>query len=483
MTSRNPESFDRISQQVTEARAHDFHERWVVGYGHASVAEHAVIHIAIENYSRIAIDRLEDNRLGSYTEKSSRYQPMRRGDYHVPRELTPHHELTALFRDTADGLMNAYESVTARCVDHLKRETGQQGGETGTAYGNRLRRQAMDASRGLLPSAITTNVGLTANARVLEKMISKLLSAPLREEQELGQRLKGQVLKVAPTLVKYAERSEYLAHDLNRPVQLTIPDHPANNDNPSGASVVRDDPEAEIRLAAAYIFHRHNRSYQESLASAAALTESERAELLASYLSRMEPHDPGPRELEQITFTLELLMDYGALREFRRHRIQSLLPQNPTVALGRNLPQLVKDAGAQEMFDEALDQAGKAHCRINSFSPQAARYLVTHSHIQRLITQLNLRECYHLFRLRTSPRRTRRCASRSRGPATSCAGCTRPSSPKNVPQDSPPPAATLKKRRRSRAKHARHSAQYKQALPRQIAGQERPCPRGPSAAR
>ncbi len=74
MTSRRPESFDEIAQQVTQEKAADFHERWVLGYGHASVAEHAVLHLAVENISRIACDTLEDNRLASYNEKSSRYQ-------------------------------------------------------------------------------------------------------------------------------------------------------------------------------------------------------------------------------------------------------------------------------------------------------------------------------------------------------------------------------------------------------------------------
>src|SRR5512144_2182960 len=35
-------------------KARAFHEKWVVGYGHASVAEHAVIHLAIENASIVA---------------------------------------------------------------------------------------------------------------------------------------------------------------------------------------------------------------------------------------------------------------------------------------------------------------------------------------------------------------------------------------------------------------------------------------------
>ena len=79
MTSRNPQPFDEIARMVSEERAADFHERWVLNYGHASVAEHAVLHMAVENISRLACDSLEDNRLASYTEKSSRYQVLEQG--------------------------------------------------------------------------------------------------------------------------------------------------------------------------------------------------------------------------------------------------------------------------------------------------------------------------------------------------------------------------------------------------------------------
>ena len=59
---------------LTHARdkARQFHEKWVVGYGHASVAEHAVVHLAIENVSIIAGKVVEDMRLASFTEKSTR---------------------------------------------------------------------------------------------------------------------------------------------------------------------------------------------------------------------------------------------------------------------------------------------------------------------------------------------------------------------------------------------------------------------------
>ena len=55
MTSRRPEPFVEIAKQVNAQKAADFHERWVLGYGHASVAEHAVLHMAVEDISRLGM--------------------------------------------------------------------------------------------------------------------------------------------------------------------------------------------------------------------------------------------------------------------------------------------------------------------------------------------------------------------------------------------------------------------------------------------
>src|SRR5258706_10841271 len=89
-TSRAPESFREIASQLSEEKWAQFHEKWVVGYGHASVAEHAVLHIAFENVSRIAIESIEGYRLASYTEKSTRYQKWGPDDFTIPPELSGH---------------------------------------------------------------------------------------------------------------------------------------------------------------------------------------------------------------------------------------------------------------------------------------------------------------------------------------------------------------------------------------------------------
>ena len=54
-------------------------------------------------------------------------------------------------------------------------------------YDRRIRSQYVDSCRFLLPAASLANLGMTANARVLEHAISKMLSHPLAEVRQIGE--------------------------------------------------------------------------------------------------------------------------------------------------------------------------------------------------------------------------------------------------------------------------------------------------------
>jgi hypothetical protein len=110
-TSRSPESFRDIAAQLSDEKSAQFHEKWVVGYGHASVAEHAVLHIAVENVSRLAIEALESGRLASYTEKSTRYQVWGPQHFYTPRRIAES-GLADLYRDTVTGFVRRLPALT-----------------------------------------------------------------------------------------------------------------------------------------------------------------------------------------------------------------------------------------------------------------------------------------------------------------------------------------------------------------------------------
>ena len=413
MTSRRPEPFDEIAEQVSQEKAADFHERWVLGYGHASVAEHAVVHLAVENVSRLACDALEDNRLASYTEKSSRYQVIDRGFYHVPAELDRHPSLRAEYVAACDGLFDGYANLIEGCMAHLRHNNPQGQSERDGVYNLRLRRIATDHCRAVLPAATLTNVGVTANARTLEHAVSKLLSGKLMEENQLGLEVREQAREITPTLIKYAERNEYLARDAERrhelPPHLGLESTGAastqahgREDVPPQVRLVHWDSQAEEKIAAVLLYGGSDLTYEQVWRQVQDMGPDTRQAIIDEALGGLGPHDAPVRELEIVDYTFEYLMDYGAYREFKRHRIQSYFPQLLTVAHGYRVPSVVAEAGLTGEFEDAVAMAEQAFWNVHQESPVVAQYLVTHAHNRRVLSKLNLRECYHLFKLRTS---------------------------------------------------------------------------------
>ena len=409
MTSRSPEPFDEIAERVSVEKASDFHERWVLDYGHASVAEHAVVHLAIENISRVACDMLEANRLASYTEKSSRYQVIARGDYHTPAEILRSESLTQDYRRTIDGLFEDYENLMKTTLAWLEQNQPKENGQSASARALTQRRLATDACRNVLPASILTNVGMTANARTLEHAISKLMSSKLQETSDLGTIIRDQGRHTIPTLIKYADYSDHL----NRQHHGSSLGPPIDNHNPTHqppephnlARLVEFDDQATHKLATAILYRNAVDDYNTLRHFVRDLTESERLAIISDATASMGPHDPLPREFEVVDYTFELTMDYGALREFNRQRMMTPMHRNLTTALGIRMPTLMVQTGQEEHFERATQAAEKLQHRVkDEVGPEAAQYLVTHAHLQTVAAKMNLRQLHHIIRLRTSPR-------------------------------------------------------------------------------
>ena len=407
MTSRRPEPFDQIRDIVTAEKAADFHERWVLGYGHASVAEHAIIHMAVENISRLACDTLEDNRLASYTEKSSRFQLLEQGFYYTPPELEADPALKELYTRSCDGLFELYQQLVENTRAHLTTALPQRENERDGAYNVRLRRRAIDSCRFVLPAATLTNVGVSMNARSMEHAIRKLLSSELAEEREIGEIIKEQGRRITPTLIRYADRNDYLvltSEDVQRRSQKMLPP----SETPAGTGRISTqllsyDPEAQSKIVASLLYHYSNQPYQAVWERVQGMSAAEQEGTVHAALKRLGPHDATVRELEMVDYTFEFVMDYGAYREFKRHRMQSYISQPLTIHLGYVLPDLIQEAGQKELFLEAMQLSEEAHRKLLALSPRVAEYVVTHAHLRRVLSRMNLRECYHFFKLRTQP--------------------------------------------------------------------------------
>jgi thymidylate synthase ThyX len=405
-TSRSPKPFREIAAELTEEQSSEFHEKWVLGYGHASVAEHAVLHIALENLSRLAIECLESNRLCSYTEKSTRYQifdsfyvpPAVAASAHADRYVDACRRLFATYRASLDPVRRVIEGWYPRRAE-----------ETDRAYGARIRSKYVDVCRFLLPCATLANVGMTANARALEHAITKMLSHPLEEVRAIGADVKAVARDEVPTLVKYAERSAYLVETAARleaaardagGEPLGRPGATEAAGSAAGVRLVQYDRDAEARIVAACLCRHGRASYEEVWRRAAAMTPAERLAVVEAALGRLDRHDVPIRELEHTAYTVEIVCDQGAYFDLKRHRMMTQSPQAPTVDLGYAVPRAFDEAGLGGAFREAIELATDAHDAVARDLPREAAYLVTNAHNRRFLATMNLRQLYSLVPLR-----------------------------------------------------------------------------------
>jgi thymidylate synthase ThyX len=398
-TSRSPESFRAIAAELSDEKSAQFHEKWVVGYGHASVAEHAVLHIAFENVSRLAIESIEGNRLASYTEKSTRYQRWELADFTVPPELEGH-ALCGEYVETLRFLFKTYADSLDPVRNLIVERFPPRENEKEEAWDRRIRSKYVDVCRFILPAASLANVGMTANARVLENMIRKMLSHELLEVRQIGEMVRVVALGETPTLVKYADAVPYLVE--------TIQDF-GNRESRIGSREVGDwcslisyDKDGEKMVLAAALYRFGEMSYADALAHIKSLKKAEQTKVAEALLGRLGKYDTPLRELEYSTYTFDLLMDQGAYAEFKRHRMMTQTPQKLTTRLGYSIPRLITEAGFRSQYEAAMESAAKMYEKLYEVNPGVAQYGVPNGFNRRVLAQFNLREAYAFCQLRSA---------------------------------------------------------------------------------
>ena len=110
--SRSSRGVRENLKKVTEEKAKDFHEKWVLGYGHRSVGELAVVHVGVERVSRLFSSLLERGNLYlSVIEYSQRYQKPKFGDFHIPGEIGGILELREEYIEYQNGQYRRYEKL------------------------------------------------------------------------------------------------------------------------------------------------------------------------------------------------------------------------------------------------------------------------------------------------------------------------------------------------------------------------------------
>lgn len=401
-TSRVPDSFDVIARELSEADSSRFHEKWVVGYGHSSVAEHAVLSIAVENVSILGAKILEENRLSSFTEKSTRYQVMDGSNYYTPPAFSEG-RLGRLYRDSAEALFSAYGEVLPRAREYSERAAAGAG--AGEAPGVTPAGRACDMVRGLLPAAAKTNVGWTVNARALRHGVVKMASHPLTEMRGLAREIEAVAGVKAPTLLRHTGATPYLDGWEGR-VAAEAGDAGVRGEGVAdgpGVRLVRYEPDGENAVLAAILFRASGVSHREARAAVDGFDTQTKRALLDASVRGIGGHEAPVREFESAGYTFEIVVDFGAYRDIQRHRMTSQTRQLLSADLGFAVPDDARAAGVADRMERALVEARERCRELAAADPVHAQYAVPLAYNQRFLISMDFREAYQFVRLRSRP--------------------------------------------------------------------------------
>ncbi len=342
--SRDPAPVNELrrnaSIEVEEARKSN--RTIVFKYGHGSIAEHAVFNFDILGISRLAVEALQSFRLASFTEKSQRY--IRIGeDWHLPGELSGQETVLS-------ELFACYDQLLS-----ILREKGRSSTE------------AREDARYILPLAVTSQMGMTVNARELEHMIRRMKAHPLAEVRNLSNALYEAVLPAAPSLMIFTEPTEIdaIAHLQPRPRPGLAKD----------ALLLECDTDRRVGEWLEELFGKadFDRVYEG-----------------------LGIHDALPRSWELFRADFLLNISATAYAQLKRHRMSTQLVTAYDPCLGLTIPPAIVEAGCEKLFTGAAERAAEAAAGLG----RAGQYLLTNAHRRQVRMCMNGRELNHFSRLR-----------------------------------------------------------------------------------
>ncbi|MGI8607754.1 MAG: FAD-dependent thymidylate synthase [Candidatus Dormibacteria bacterium] len=399
---------------VGVARASDLFSRVLSDYGDDSVAQLAGVHVSCEQVSNLLTKVLERGRLMGYLEQSTRYvyygdRPGGRYRYYRDPDLFagPHaQEVEAAL----DGLFDAYARVNDAVRDFLQADIPAEDAAARRA----ARAAALDVSRGLLPAATASNVGIFGSPQAYEQLVLRMRSHELPEARHYAELLLAELNKVIPDFLTRLERPErggvWVEYRRERSDAMAAAAADLGLATPSTGPATAQvrllhwRPGAEDEIVANALYAHSARSLEELREVVRELPIERRVELFAAALGtrRNRRHHPG-REWESVDYEFEVVSDYGAFRDLQRHRLLTIEWQHLGPELGFDIPAEAQAAAVDRVWSDAVARAEAVYAALSAGNPAQAQYLMTMGHRMRYVMRMNAREAMHLIELRSSP--------------------------------------------------------------------------------
>jgi thymidylate synthase ThyX len=397
-------------------RAEELYERAFFYYGDDSVAQLGGVHLACEQASNLLTKILEWGRLMSYLEQSTRYiayDSRLGGRYRYFRDpAVLAGPLGTRYVGDLDRIFDAYSTAAETFTEHVRTVVERGPDDSEFIYRTATRAKALDAVRGILPAAATSNVGIYGTGQGFEALLLRMRAHPLPESREYADLMLFELRKVIPSFLRRVDLpdrggrwSDYLEttrRDTADLVRALFGETPV--DATAEVELVDFDPDAEDKILAAICYPHSSLPEHQLVDRVRRLGLDERVALMRSYVGDRENrrHKPG-RAFERSFYRFDVLSDYGAFRDMQRHRMLTIEWQRLTPNHGYTRPELVDEAGVAGVFDEAMQRSAALYDAMNPDHPEQAPYAVAMAYRMRYVMQFNAREAMHMLELRSSP--------------------------------------------------------------------------------
>jgi len=290
---------------LEEKGAENFMEKFYVGYGHKSIGDCGSVTVFVESVSMLAAKAIQDWRLYSGQEASTRYV-----DFSEQKFLDPSD--TKEGKEILENWRAFYLDAQIPVQEHLKKQFPKKDDEDSKIYEKAIIARAFDITRSFLPAGATTNISWRMNFRQFADEMMLLRHHPLKEVRDITEKTEEALKEMYANSFghpKYPQTEEYNKKWMQKGYYY-------QNNNPKDFALLYDN--VDRKMLAPYADILKTRPMKTELPMAIA---------------------------ECGVVAYEFLLDFGSFRDLQRHR-----------AIVQRMPLLVRSHGFNQWYLDALPE-------------------------------------------------------------------------------------------------------------------------------
>ncbi len=310
--SRSTGGIKHHLKMLEEKGAENFMDQFYVGYGHKSIGDCGSVTVFVEGISMLAAKAIQDWRLYSGQEASTRYVDFSKQKFLDPTE-------TKAGMEIMEGWRDFYLKAQKPLKEHLKKQFPKGKNEDQKIYEKAIIARSFDITRSFLPAGATTNVAWRMNFRQFSDELMLLRHHPLKEVREIAEKTEKALKKMY---------SSSFGHKRYEKTEKYNEDWMKKN-----------------------YYYKNNQAKNFSL-----IYNNIDKKILAGYkniLKNRPPKTDLPMAIGECgVVAYEFLLDFGSFRDLQRHR-----------AIVQRMPLLVRNHGFNKWYIDSLPTDLKKEAR------------------------------------------------------------------------------------------------------------------------